>query len=235
MIDVIRSEDMGKADFGWLQSKSVFSFGVYYNPDRIKFGPLRVFNDDIIQPNEGFGLHPHREMEIVTIMIEGTARHGDSQGDVHLIHAGEIQRISAGTGIEHFNYNDSDIHPLRLLQIWLFPNQSGLTPSWEQRKFEPESMQNLLLPVVSGASLENTLYINQDTTFYMSVLEANHSLSYEQKPERLTYFFLIDGKVLLNQESFFQRSDAAWITNLDHLTIDAIEDARILIIDLPQS
>lgn len=224
---------MGHADHGWLQSKSVFSFGEYYKPDRVRFGPLRVFNDDVIQPNEGFGLHPHREMEIVTIMIEGTARHGDSTGDVHRIHAGEIQRISSGTGIEHFNFNDSATDPLRLLQIWFHPNQIALSPSWEQRKFEQSDMRNLLIPVVSGAKRDHTLHISQDTTLYMSVLGAGQSLFFPQNTERLTFFYVIKGEVLLNGDTSLNKGDAAQMTHMDQFTMDAVQEAHVLIIDLP--
>ncbi|PGW11521.1 pirin family protein [Bacillus cereus] len=233
MIEVIIQETMGKADYGWLQSKFSFSFGEYFNPDRMNFGPLRVLNDDTFQPEKGFGLHPHKEMEIVTIVLEGLARHGDSAGDVHFIHAGEIQRISSGTGIEHFNYNASPIYPMRLLQIWLMPNQKGLSPSWEQRKFETDQMRNCLLPVVSGSDKENSLHIHQDTTFYMSVLDANQSLSYEAKIGRRTYFYLIDGEVVLDHNFTLRSGDAAQITDIDLLTIQANQDSKLLIIDLP--
>jgi quercetin 2,3-dioxygenase len=232
MIRIIPSEKRYKADHGWLITYHSFSFAEYYDPNNIRFGALRVFNDDTVQPGRGFGEHPHADMEIMTYVIDGTLEHRDSLGNRGLLHAGEVQRMTAGTGIIHSEYNPSEEKPVHFLQIWFLPERRGLTPSWEQKKFPSEQKRNRLLPVVSGRPAEGALYIHQDVTVYLSRLEAGRQIHHRQEAGRRMYLFVIDGAVSVDGEHPMKAGDSARITGLSELTVSTGEGAEFMLMDL---
>jgi redox-sensitive bicupin YhaK (pirin superfamily) len=232
MIRIIPSEERYTADHGWLKTRHSFSFAEYYDPNNLNFGPLRVFNDDIVQPGKGFGMHPHADMEIISYVIDGVLEHRDSMGNQGLLRAGEVQRMTAGTGIFHSEYNHSQDRPVHFLQIWFYPERRGLTPSWEQASFPNEAQHNRLLPVVSGTPREGALSIHQDVTVYLSQLDAGRSLTHEQEDGRLMYLFLIEGRIKLSGEHTLKPGDTARITDLSSIEIAAEEDAHFMLMDL---
>ncbi|MFN7249288.1 MAG: pirin family protein [Anaerobacillus sp.] len=233
MIKVVRANERYKAEHGWLTSNFSFSFANYYDPSNLQFGPLRVFNDDIVQPNNGFGMHPHKEMEIVSIVLQGQLKHEDSEGHTAITQFGEIQRMSAGTGIFHSEVNPSKAEPVSFLQLWILPDKENLQPSYQKTKFPIEKMKNNLLPVVSKNSSENVAYIQQDTTLYLSDLEVGNKSTYTQESDRKIYLFVIDGEIVLNNQCTLMTRDTARITDTTTLFIDAKETTRFLLIDLP--
>ncbi len=222
----------GKTD--WLETYHHFSFAEYQDPERVNFGPLRVFNDDTINPGTGFDFHRHENMEIVTYVIDGELEHKDSLGNQGIIKPGEIQRMSAGTGVLHSEFNHSDEKPLRLLQIWLFSDTRGLSPSWEQKGYTKEDRKNKMLAVISpkNSNQKDRLAINQDATFYISSLEAGREIDYTLRKDRLAYLFVIDGNVVLNDKMLHTR-DIAEIDNEKDLKIKAKRDTELIVIDLP--
>ena len=234
MIRVVPSESRYSSDYGWLKNKVSFSVGEYFDPDNIRFGPLRVFNEDVVQPSTGFGAHGHQEMEIVTIVLEGQLEHRDNFGNAKIVRPGEVQRMSAGTGIVHSEVNPSPDEEVRFLQIWLFPNQSGLKPSYEQKSYDREASKNRLLPIVSGrVREENAAFIHQDATLYLSELEPGKSLTFAQDRGRRTYLFLIDGEVAVNGSHRLVRGDAARIVEETALRFETSAGSKFLLIDLP--
>jgi redox-sensitive bicupin YhaK (pirin superfamily) len=235
MIKIIKSGEHYHNEEDWLSTYWHFSFAHYQDPDKMNFGPLRVFNDDIIQPGTGFGFHPHRDMEIVTYVIEGELEHRDNQGNQGVIHPGEVQRMTAGSGILHSEYNHSKEKPLRLLQMWLFANRRGLPPSWEQHKFAKEERANRLLPVVVPENTDNgdALHIHQDAAIYVSSLAAGGKVEHKLKPGRKAYLFVVDGKVAVNDKPM-QTRDAARIEEESNLTIKADKPAELILLDLAE-
>jgi redox-sensitive bicupin YhaK (pirin superfamily) len=232
LIQIIRSEERFRANHGWLDTRHSFSFANYYDPDNLHFGPLRVFNDDIVQPGQGFGRHPHADMEIMTYVIEGTLEHQDSMGNKEVLRAGEVQRITAGTGIYHSEYNHSDKELVHFLQIWFLPNEKGLKPSWDQKSFAKQQQENQLLPIVSGKPHEDALYINQDITVYLSQLEAGKELLHEQDDDRHMYLFVIKGDIKLNDNHSLAEGDTARISELTKLAISTDNGAEFMLMDL---
>jgi redox-sensitive bicupin YhaK (pirin superfamily) len=233
MIQVYPAESRFSADHGWLKSNFSFSFADYYDPDNLNFGPLRVLNDDIVQPGRGFGSHPHREMEIVSIVLKGQLKHEDSTGNTATSTYGEIQRMSAGTGIIHSETNPSEDEEVHLLQLWFLPSEEGLTPSYEHSSFDTKKMKNTLLPVVSKQSSDGVAYIHQDMTIHLSELEANTDLLFTQAEGRRIYVFVIEGDVTLNDGTALKKRDAARITEHSSLKIASNTGANFMLIDLP--
>ncbi|MBO8172860.1 MAG: pirin family protein [Bacillaceae bacterium] len=231
MYQIIKSEERYHFDGGWLSTHWHFSFDHYYDPDNIQFGPLRVFNDDYIQPHSGFPMHPHREMEIVTYVIEGELTHEDNLGNKGTIRAGEVQRMTAGRGIVHSESNQSD-QIVHLLQIWVVPAESKLAPSWEQKQFTKEQRKGVLLPIVSGEQKGEALHIHQDATFYVSSLESGDRVSHTLKPGRRAYLFVIDGSIDAGGHSL-SSGDQARITEETEIEIVASEASELILIDLP--
>jgi redox-sensitive bicupin YhaK (pirin superfamily) len=234
MIKIIKEQEQYKGENEWLSTYHHFSFAEYYDPKNVNFGPLRVFNDDIIQPATGFDFHQHQDMEIVTYVIDGELEHKDSLGNHGIIQPGEIQRMSAGTGVLHSEFNHSDEKPLRLLQIWLYSDTKGLKPSWEQKRYTEDDRKNKLLAVISPkrSNQKDRLGISQDATFYISNLQADKDLSYVTKSDRITYLFVIEGKIALNDKVLYTR-DIAQIENEKILKIKAQQDTELILIDLP--
>ncbi|OPA75547.1 pirin family protein [Paenibacillus selenitireducens] len=232
MIQVYPAASRYMADHGWLKSNFSFSFADYYDPSNMSFGPMRVLNDDFVAPLEGFGMHPHREMEIVSIVLTGKLEHRDSLGNHAVTGFGEVQRMSAGTGIYHSEMSASETETLNFLQMWFMPSHAHIHPSYETTEFDVERMKNALLPVVSTQGGENIASIHQDMTIYLSDIDADASVAFRTEPGRNIFFFVIDGEVTLNGEEKLMRRDSARITDVSDLLIQASTDARIMLIDL---
>lgn len=217
----------------WQETHFSFSFGPYYDEENIQFGPLRVLNDDIVQPSKGFGIHPHRDAEIVSIVLKGKLKHEDNLGNVGILEYGNVQRMTAGTGVLHSEFNPTEDEETHFLQLWILPNQKRLTPSYEDITFDTEKLKNELLPVVSSNEKENVAMIHQDVTLYLSSLESEKEVHFQQEEGRKIYLFVIEGEVSINNEMILQRRDDARITDLHKLTIQAKQDSFLLLIDLP--
>lgn len=231
---VHKANTRGRADFGWLKSNHTFSFGGYMNPDRIRFGSLRVLNDDTVGPGAGFDPHPHQNMEIISIPIEGALEHKDSIGTSGVIRSGEVQVMSAGTGIVHSEYNHSETDPVKFLQIWVFPDQNGLKPRYDQKKFPVEDRKNKFQVVVSPREQKEGLWINQNAWFSLGNLDSGTELEYETKnKDGGVYAFLISGKVEIGGVELDPR-DGAGFYKAESLKVKATEDSELLLMDVPE-
>ena len=235
MLQIIKSDEHYKGEYDWLTTYHHFSFGEYYNPEKMSFGPLRVFNDDIVQPGTGFDFHPHNNMEIVTYLIDGELEHKDNFGNHGIIRPGEIQRMSAGSGIMHAEYNHSKEKPLRLLQMWVLANKKNLKPSWEQHRFTKQQQLNRLLPVIAPENYHDTeaLKIHQDASFYLSTITPQHTIQHTIKKGRMAYVFVIDGKATLNEKTI-QTRDAVMVKSESTLSITAHIKTELILVDLPE-
>lgn len=233
MIHRIPAGDRYHADHGWLSTSHHFSFGDYFDANNVSFGALRVFNDDVVQPHRGFPPHPHRDMEIVTYVLDGALEHEDNQGNRGVIRPGEVQVMSAGTGIVHSEKNPGDV-PLHLLQIWIVPRTRGLQPRWEQQRFAAEDRRGVLLPVVtpSGAQTTGKLEIDQDATFYVASLAPGQAATHAAAPGRRQYAFTITGAVEVGGTRL-DAGDQARITGEAALTFTARAESELILIDLP--
>lgn len=232
MVTVIKSDERHHRDLGWLSTYWHFSFDDYRDPANMNWGALRVFNDDVVQPGRGFGDHPHRDMEIVTYVLEGELQHRDNQGNRGVIRPGEVQVMSAGSGILHSEYNHSKDHPVHLLQLWILPRTKGLKPRWAQRRFTHEERSGTLLPVASGGHIPGTLTIDQDATIYVSAPSTGQTLIHKTRPARKVYLFVISGRVTLNGHTV-DAGDQARIADEEQLVLRATEDADMILLDLP--
>lgn len=227
------ADSRGHADHGWLKTNHTFSFANYYNPERIHFGALRVLNDDWIAAGEGFGRHPHDNMEIITIPFTGAVLHQDSMGNKGVIKPGELQVMSAGTGIFHSEYNDSKIDPLTLFQIWIIPNKKNVTPRYDQITISDLAKKNELYQILSPNVDDQGVWIHQDTWFYMADLSAGKDVEYKwQREDSGVFIQLIDGSVEV-AGSFLSGRDAIAITETTSVNIKAKSAARILVMEVP--
>ncbi|HET9278151.1 MAG TPA: pirin family protein [Flavitalea sp.] len=232
-IIIYPASERGGADFGWLKAKHSFSFGQGYDPKKVHFGALRVLNDDIVKGGGGFPPHPHDNMEIVTIPLKGELAHKDSTGGSGIIKAGDIQIMSAGTGIRHSEYNASETEEINLLQVWVIPKHRNIKPRYDQRTFEVTERQNKWQIVVSPDEKDNALWINQDTRFALTNLESGKEISYSVSfPGNGVYIFVIEGAIKIENESLIKR-DAAGIYNSGSFTIQAVETSQLLAIEVP--
>ena len=232
MIQVYPSNLRYSVDLGWLHSHLSFSFGEYFDENNTGFGVMRVCNDDEVVGGKGFGPHPHSDMEIVTVVLRGAIKHEDNLGNVEVTSAGEVQRMSAGSGIIHAEYNASETDDLNFLQLWFMPSERGLTPSFETKRYDAQGLQNQLLPVVSPEGGEKIAAIHQDMTIYLSRLEPATVVSFSQKAGRRTFLFVIEGALSVNEQAMGTR-DSARIEAETSLTITAEEAAFFMLIDLP--
>jgi redox-sensitive bicupin YhaK (pirin superfamily) len=227
------ANERGKNDIGWLKANFSFSFGPYYNPDKVNFGVLRVLNDDIIAAGRGFGSHPHDNMEIITIPLEGALEHKDSMGNIGVVHAGEVQVMSAGTGVMHSEYNHSQTDDANTLQIWLFPKEMNISPRYDQKSFKDILNINQLTTLISPEKSDNTLWINQDATFSIGDFEAGKEIKYDIKtPGNGAYLFIIEGAAKIGNQKLNKR-DAMGVYDISSLTIETEALTRLLIMDVP--
>lgn len=230
---VQRASERGSADYGWLKPNYYFSFSGYHNPKYVHFGALRVLNDDWIAGGGGFPTHPHDNMEIVTIPFTGALAHKDSTGGQGTIQAGDVQIMSAGTGVQHSEANASATDPVTLFQIWLFPKERNIKPRYDQRTFDVTGRQNQWQVVVSPLEEDKALWINQDARFALSNLEAGKTISYNNAfNNNGMYLVVISGSVSVNDTTLNKR-DAMSITDTDTLQITATENAELLLIEVP--
>ena len=228
-----KANTRGHANHGWLNAHHSFSFANYYDPARVHFGALRVLNDDTIAPGMGFGKHPHDNMEIITIPLEGAIEHQDSMGHKEVIQSGDIQVMSAGTGIAHSEYNANKDKPLKLLQIWVIPRENNVTPRYGQATLRPKDRINTLQQIVSPGPDTEGIWINQDAWFHLGTLEKGFQTEYQiKKKGNGVYAFVIDGDVTINGVSLNKR-DALGISDTDKLSIIADSAAELLLIEVP--
>ena len=232
---IYRSEDRGRANYGWLDTKYSFSFSDYYNPDMMNFGLLRVLNDDIVFPGMGFGTHPHNNMEIITIILEGALEHKDSMGSGSVIKKDEIQVMSAGSGITHSEFNPSKDEKVNLLQLWIFPKEKNIEPRYDQKTFPEQERKNKLSTAVSGLKKDDALYIHQDAEIKLGYFEKEKTLKYKlNSPSNGVYVFLIEGYASIEDEAIFKR-DAIGISDTDTINFNFIDDTKFVLIEVPMN
>jgi hypothetical protein len=227
------ANERGHANHGWLDSFHSFSFGQYHDPKKLHFGALRVLNDDTVAGGGGFGAHPHDNMEIVSIPLEGALSHKDSTGNEGIIRKGDVQIMSAGTGLRHSEYNSSATETAKFLQIWVFPKLKNIKPVYGQKTFDLKDRKNNWQTVVSPDSSEQGLNINQDARFSLVDLEAGKSINYEMKWKNSgLYLFVIEGVVKTDSQTLSRR-DAVGVTDAEKIIIEALQNAQLLAIEVP--
>ncbi|MCC6675948.1 MAG: pirin family protein [Phycisphaerales bacterium] len=231
MIKIRKSEDRGHINMGWLDTRHTFSFGDYHDPAHVNFRHLRVINDDIVAPGQGFGMHEHRDMEIITYVIEGQLEHKDSLGHGAVIRPGEVQRMSAGRGIAHSEFNPSRTEAVRLLQIWIFPEKRGLDPSWDQKEFPIAKRRNRLGLLASPDEADGSLKVHQDVRLYAATLDAGAEVSHALDPQRYAWVQVARGGVELNGQQLSE-GDGAAVSGETRLTIRSKDGAEFLLFDL---
>ncbi|MEK6663978.1 MAG: pirin family protein [Pseudomonadota bacterium] len=231
MINLRKSHERGHANHGWLDSFHTFSFADYYDPHEMGFGSLRVINEDRVAPKGGFPTHPHRNMEIVTYILEGELAHQGSMGNGSVIRVGDVQRMTAGTGIRHSEFNASESMPVHLLQIWIEPDEAGLTPSYEQKHFPLAEKQGHFRLIASRDGREGSVTIHQDAAIYAAMLSPGQTLIYNLDPARRAYLHVACGRVGLNGYPL-GAGDGAKVNGPETLTWLAVEAAEILLFDL---
>jgi len=230
---VHKADTRGYFDFGWLKTNHTFSFGNYYDPERVNFGMLRVLNDDSVAAGQGFGTHPHNDMEIVSIPLSGALAHKDNTGTEEVIAPNEVQIMSAGTGILHSEYNYSKGEETNFLQLWILPDKKGHKPRYNQKSFAPEERKNKFQFIVTPEKRDDNLWLNQDAYLSLTNLEKNKSLEYKIHTKgNGVYLFLIDGEILVDDESLFKR-DGIGIWETDEFPIIANSDSEVLLIEVP--
>lgn len=227
------SQTRGHANHGWLNAKHSFSFAQWYSPERINFGALRVLNDDIVAPGMGFGKHPHDNMEIITIPLRGSLRHEDSMGFSEVVKAGEVQVMSAGTGIFHSEMNASQEEEINLFQLWIFPNKQGVTPRYEQKSYDSADTAQRFLQLVSPNANEEGVWIHQNAWIHLVSMEENTSLTYTIKGSgNGAYFMNIDGEFKIEQERLNER-DAIGIWDTKEIVLQNKQKGQMLVIEVP--
>ena len=232
MITVRPKDERGVANFGWLDSRHTFSFGHYYDPQHMGFASLRVINEDKVIPAKGFGTHGHQDMEIISYVLSGELAHRDSIGNGSVIRPGDVQRMSAGTGVRHSEYNASDLNPVHFLQIWIMPDQRGLQPSYEEKHFDRNSRQGKLKLIGSQDGRDNSVTIHQDVNLYLASLAKSDRLTYQIDANRAVWLQVTKGEVKLNQK-LLQAGDGAAIIDEAELAIAGNNaDSEILLFDM---
>jgi len=231
MIEIIPADSRGAADHGWLKAKHSFSFADYHDPERMGFGSIRVINEDRIEPSQGFGTHPHQDMEIVTYIIDGALEHKDSMGNGSVIRAGDVQRMTAGTGVRHSEFNHSETEAVHLLQIWILPQELSLQPGYEQQHFDREDKLNQWRLIASSDSRDSSLRVHQAVDLYASVLEADKQLQHSFAPGHSGYLQIVSGTVTANGEQL-AAGDAAAISDVSELIFEATSEAEAILFDL---
>ena len=231
MIDIRKSNDRGHADHGWLNTRFTFSFADYYDPKHEEFRTLRVMNDDRVAGGGGFPTHPHRDMEIVTYVLEGALAHKDSMGNGSVIKAGDVQYMSAGTGVAHSEFNNSDKESVHLYQIWMFPDRKGHKPAYDQKHFSADDKRGRLRLVASPDGRDDSIRIRQDNELFAAVLGPGETVKHELKPERFAYVQVAKGSLILNGKAL-ETGDGAAISAEKSLELTGVKDAEVLLFDL---
>ncbi len=231
MITIRKSGDRGHAEHGWLDSRHTFSFADYHDPDQMGFRTLRVINEDRVREGQGFGTHPHRDMEIISYVLEGALEHKDSMGTSSLIKPGEVQRMSAGTGVLHSEYNPSRTEPVHFLQIWIFPEKKGIKPGYEQKAFPAAERSDKLRLVASRDGRDGSLTIHQDAELYTTLLSKGGTVSHELKPGRFAWVQVARGEITLNGKAL-KTGDGASVSGEKSLDLKGSKDAEVLVFDL---
>ncbi|REJ76003.1 MAG: pirin family protein [Acidobacteria bacterium] len=232
MIKVRKAEERGHANYGWLDTNHTFSFNTYYDPAHMGFRTLRVINEDRVEPGQGFGTHGHNDMEIISYVVEGALAHKDSSGGSEVLKPHEVQRMTAGTGIRHSEYNPSDEDRVHFYQIWIVPEENGLEPGYEQTYFSPEEKKGKLRLVASKGGDDGSVKINQDVALYASILGEGESVTHELAEGRHAWVQVIKGKVALNGVEL-DASDGAAVSEETRLEIESVaDDSEILLFDL---
>ncbi len=231
MIQVIKAGERGHLDHGWLDTYHTFSFGDYYDPGRMGFRSLRVINDDRVQPGRGFGMHGHRDMEIITYVLDGALEHRDSLGNGAVLRPGELQHMTAGTGVRHSEFNPSDREWVHLYQIWLVPDRKGLPPSYEQKAFPAEKRRGRLRLVASPAGEDGTLTIRQDARLYLATLTAGETAAHALHPGRHAWLQVLRGRAALNGHSL-SAGDGAAVSENQELELKGQGEAEVMLFDL---
>lgn len=226
-----KSDDRGIANLGWLNSKHSFSFGHYHDPEHMGFGPLRVINEDRVAPGGGFQPHPHSDMEIISYVLEGGLEHKDSLGTGSIIRPGDVQRMSAGTGIRHSEFNASKTKPVHFLQIWIVPEKKGIAPSYEQKRFDDAEKRGRLRLVGSRDGRDGSITIHQDVDFYATLLGKGEAAAHDLATGRGAWVQVARGSVTLNGEPL-EEGDGVAVTMSGSLRLEGIEDAEVLLFDM---
>ena len=228
-----RSNERGFADHGWLKSFHTFSFADYHDPEHMEFGPLRVINEDRVAAGSGFGTHAHRDMEIISYVLEGELAHKDSMGNGSIIRPGDVQRMSAGSGVHHSEFNPSKSAPVHFLQIWIQPNVRNIEPSYEERKFSAAEKRGRLRLIVSADSAQGSVLIHQDARVYAGLFDGAERAEHTAAPGRMLYVHVARGTLSANGTAL-SAGDALEISGTPSLTLDNAQDAEVLVFDLPR-
>ena len=225
----------GHADHGWLNAHHSFSFANWYDPSRIHFGMLRVLNDDIVAAGQGFGTHPHNDMEIITIILKGALQHKDNMGNGDIIKLGDVQVMSAGTGVMHSEFNPLPDEATNLFQLWIFPKENHIPPRYDQKSFDISDRQNKIQTVASGFKKGDELYIHQDAAISLANIDAKSSINYSMnKKDNGVYLMVINGQVEINGTKLLSR-DAIGISETEIFSIDSLESSELIIIEVPMN
>jgi quercetin 2,3-dioxygenase len=232
MIEIRKSQDRGHADHGWLKSQHSFSFAGYFDPEHVEFGVLRVINEDRVAPGGGFGTHPHRDMEIVSYVLAGELGHRDSMGNGSVIRPGDVQRMSAGTGVFHSEMNPSNTTPVHFLQIWIRPDRNGIAPGYEQKHFADAEKRGRLRLVASGDGTDGSVTIHQDARLHAGLFDGGESATLAIAGGRRVYVHLVRGTLAVNG-TVLSAGDALKLTDVSLLQLDNGRDAEVLVFDLP--
>jgi len=232
MQEIRRADERGYADHGWLKSFHSFSFADYHDPEHVEFGPLRVINEDRVQPGQGFGTHGHRDMEIISYVLKGELAHKDSTGTASTIRPGDVQRMSAGRGVQHSEFNPSASEGVHFLQIWIQPNVRGVAPSYEEKKFSADEKRGRLRLVASPDRAEGSVLIQQDARVFAGLFDGKESAELGIGPGRRAYAHVARGAITVNGVAL-QAGDALMLTDSGQLTLRHGRDAEVLVFDLP--
>src|SRR5687768_5911819 len=232
MTEIRRAQERGHAQHGWLDSFHSFSFADYYDPGHMGFGPLRVINEDRVQPGRGFGTHSHRDMEIISYVLAGSLAHRDSMGNGSVIRPGDVQRMSAGTGVAHSEYNGSDSEPVHFLQIWIEPAERGIAPGYEEKRFDESSKRGQLRLIASPDGRDGSVTIHQDANLYAALVDGDEVVQHAARPGRKTYVHVVRGEVTVNGNPL-AHGDALKLSGEQAVRLEKGRDAEVLLFDLP--
>ncbi|MBB3121268.1 pirin family protein [Pseudoduganella violacea] len=233
MLQIRKSEDRGHANHGWLDSHHSFSFADYYDPKHMGFGPLRVINEDRVAPGQGFGTHGHRDMEIISYVLDGALEHKDSMGNGSVLRPGDVQRMTAGSGVRHSEFNHSATDGVHFLQIWVMPSANGIEPGYEEKHFTADSKTGVLRLIASADGRDGSVLMHQDAALYASILNGGPALRHSLADGRLAYVHVVRGSLTVNGERL-QGGDAAKLSGETEVVLDNAEAAEILLFDLPR-